>query len=87
MVKDHLNPGLEIFGELMTMYDSRTTLSKQVVDEVRKYFGNKVFKNMIPRSVKIAEAPSYGLPITMYARVNKGSLAYMKLAKEVTRRG
>lgn len=87
MVKDHLNPGLEIFGVLMTMYDSRTTLSKQVVDEVRKYFGNKVFKNMIPRSVKIAEAPSYGLPITMYARVNKGSLAYMKLAKEVTRRG
>ncbi len=87
MVKDHLNPDLEIFGVLMTMYDSRTTLSKQVVDEVRKYFGNKVFKNMIPRSVKIAEAPSYGLPITTYARVNKGSLAYMKLAKEVTRRG
>lgn len=87
MVQEHLNPGLDVFGVLMTMYDSRTTLSKQVVDEVRKFFGNKVFKNMIPRSVKIAEAPSYGLPITMYSRVNKGSLAYMKLAKEVTRRG
>ena len=87
MVQEHLNPELDVFGVLMTMYDSRTTLSKQVVDEVRKFFGNKVFKNMIPRSVKIAEAPSYGLPITMYSRVNKGSLAYMKLAKEVTRRG
>ncbi len=87
MVKENLNPDLEIFGVLMTMYDSRTTLSKQVVEEVRKCFGNKVFKTMIPRSVKVAEAPSYGLPITQYARITKGSLAYMRLAKEVTRRG
>lgn len=87
MVKGRLNPELDVFGVVMTMFDARTTLSKQVVDEVRSYFGNKVFKTVIPRSVKLSEAPSHGLPITMYARVSKGSLAYMKLAKEVVRRG
>jgi chromosome partitioning protein len=87
MVKGRLNPKLEVFGVLMTMYDSRTTLSKQVVEEVQAYFGKKVFKTVIPRSVKLSEAPSHGLPITMYSRSNKGSLAYMKLAKEVVRRG
>lgn len=87
MVKVRLNPGLDVFGVVMTMYDARTTLSKQVVEEVRKYFGNKVFKSIIPRSVKLSEAPSHGLPINMYARVSKGSLAYMKLAREVVRRG
>ncbi|KXB61821.1 CobQ/CobB/MinD/ParA nucleotide binding domain protein [Olsenella sp. DNF00959] len=87
MVKARLNPGLDVFGVVMTMYDARTTLSKQVVEEVRKYFGNKVFKSIIPRSVKLSEAPSHGLPINMYARVSKGSLAYMKLAREVVRRG
>jgi chromosome partitioning protein len=87
MVKGRLNPDLEVFGVVMTMYDVRTTLSKQVVEEVKKYFGNKVFKTVIPRSVKLSEAPSHGLPITMYSRVNKGALAYSKLAKEVVRRG
>ena len=87
MVKGRLNPELDVFGVVMTMFDARTTLSKQVVDEVRSYFGNKVFKTVIPRSVKLSEAPSHGLPLTMYARVSKGSLAYMKLAKEVVRRG
>lgn len=87
MVKSRLNRNLELFGVVMTMYDSRTALSKQVVDEVSKYFGNKMFKTVIPRNVKIAEAPSHGLPIIKYARVSKGSLAYMRLAKEVVRRG
>lgn len=87
MVKRRMNPELEIFGVLMTMYDSRTTLSKQVVDEVQNYFGKKMFKTIIPRNVKLSEAPSHGMPVIQYARVSKGSLAYMKLAKEVVARG
>lgn len=87
MVKRRMNPELEIFGVLMTMYDSRTTLSNQVVEEVREYFGKKMFKTIIPRNVKVSEAPSHGLPVIKYARVSKGSLAYMKLAKEVVSRG
>lgn len=87
MVQSRLNPDLEIFGVLMTMYDKRTTLSNQVVEEVRKFFGDTVFETVIPRSVKLSEAPSHGLPITMYTRMNKGALAYTKLAKEVMARG
>ena len=87
MVKRRMNPDLEIFGVLMTMFDSRTTLSKQVVDEVREYFGKKMFNTIIPRNVKVSEAPSHGMPVVQYARVSKGSLAYMKLAKEVVARG
>lgn len=86
MVQNSYNPELTIYGVLMTMYDGRTTLANQVVQEVRKYFGDTVFKTMIPRSVKMSEAPSHGLPITMYARLNKGALSYTKLAKEVIRR-
>lgn len=87
MVKKRMNPDLEIFGVVMTMYDSRTTLSKQVVDEVQRYFGKTMFKTVIPRNVKVSEAPSHGMPVTTYARMSKGSLAYMKLAKEVIARG
>ena len=87
MIRQTLNPNLDIFGVLMTMYDQRTTLSNDVQDEVRNYFGKKVFKTVIPRTVKVSEAPSHGLPITMYARMNKGSIAYRNLAKEVMRRG
>ena len=87
MVKSRLNPDLDIFGVLLTMYDSRTTLSRQVAEEVNKYFGKKVFKTIIPRNVKLSEAPSHGLPVTQYARMSKGAQSYMKLAKEVTRRG
>jgi chromosome partitioning protein len=87
MVKNRLNPDLEIFGVLLTMYDSRTTLSKQVAEEVQSYFGKKVFKTIIPRNVKLSEAPSHGLPVTQYARISKGAQAYVKLAKEVIRRG
>ena len=87
MVKDRLNRHLETFGVLLTMYDSRTTLANQVVDEVRNYFGKKVFQAVIPRSVKVSEAPSFGLPVVKYAPNNKGARAYMQLAREVIRRG
>ncbi|HIU23867.1 MAG TPA: ParA family protein, partial [Candidatus Coprovicinus avistercoris] len=87
MVKSRLNSNLDIFGVLMTMFDSRTTLSNQVVEEVKNFFGEKVFKSVIPRSVKLSEAPSHGLPITMYTKLNKGALAYSRLAKEVVSRG
>ena len=86
-VQRALNPNLDVFGVLMTMYDRRTTLSNQVVGEVRNYFGDAVFHTVIPRTVKLAEAPSHGLPITLYARMNKGALANNKLAKEVISRG
>ena len=86
LVKNRLNPDLEVFGVLMTMYNSRTLLSRQVVDEVRSYFGDKVFKVMIPRTVKLSEAPSYGLPITKYDSSGKGAIAYRELAKEVVAR-
>lgn len=87
MVKGRLNPELEIFGVLLTMYDGRTMLARQVAEEVRNYFGEKVFKTVIPRNVKLAEAPSHGLPVTMYARKSRGSQAYIKLAREVISRG
>lgn len=87
MVKRRMNQSLEIFGVVMTMFDSRTTLSKQVVDEVRQYFGKKVFNSVIPRNVKVSEAPSHGLPVIQYARLSKGAMAYAKLAKEVVARG
>ena len=68
------------------MHDSRTSLSNQVVDEVKGYFGDKAFNTVIPRSVKVSEAPSFGMPVVTYAPNNKGSLAYVKLAKEVVKR-
>ena len=86
-VKSRLNPSLDIFGVLLTMYDGRTTLSKQVVDEVKRYFGKTVFDTLIPRTVKLSEAPSFGLPITQYDPQGKGSLSYINLAKEVINRG
>ena len=86
-VKTHLNPGLDIFGVLLTMFDGRTTLSKQVESEVRNFFAKKVFDTVIPRSVKISEAPSYGQPITQYDPTGKGADAYRMLAKEVIYRG
>ena len=86
-VKSRLNPTLDIYGILLTMYDSRTTLSKQVVDEVREYFGRLVFSTPIPRTVKLSEAPSFGQPITQYDPRGRGSLSYIELAKEVISRG
>jgi chromosome partitioning protein len=87
MVKGRLNPPLDIFGVVMTMYDVRTTLSKQVVEEVRAYFGDKGFESIIPRNVKLSEAPSHGLPINMYAPTSKGAVAYGTLADEVIAHG
>lgn len=86
MVKERINPGLDVFGVLMTMYDSRTSLANQVVDEVRAYFGEKVFETLIPRTVKISEAPSFGMPVIEYAPNNKGAIAYVNLADEVISR-
>ncbi len=86
-VKSRLNPTLDIYGVLLTMYDGRTTLSKQVVSEVRNFFGKTVFETLIPRTVKLSEAPSFGQPITQYDPAGKGSLAYTELAKEVIKRG
>jgi chromosome partitioning protein len=71
----------------MTMFDARTTLSKQVVEEVRDYFGDKVFQSVIPRNVKLSEAPSHGLPVNLYAPSSKGAMAYASLAKEVVDHG
>jgi chromosome partitioning protein len=83
LVKTHLNPGLEVFGVVMTMYDSRTRLAHQVVDEVRDFFGDKVFDTLIPRTVRLSEAPSFGQPVTSYDSSGKGAAAYRSLAKEV----
>jgi chromosome partitioning protein len=77
-----INPGLEIIGVVMTMYDGRTKLSQQVVSEVRQHFGEKVFETMIPRSTRLAEAPSFGKPILYYDKYCAGSAAYEILAQE-----
>ena len=83
LVKKHLNRNLEVEGAVLTMYDIRTNLSNQVVKEVKRYFNDKVYKTVIPRNIKLSEAPSYGMPITMYDEKSKGARAYEKLAKEV----
>ena len=82
LVKKHLNKSLEIEGALLTMYDARTNLSNQVVKEVKKYFDDKVYKNVIPRNVRLSEAPSYGMPITLFDPRSKGAKSYEKFAKE-----
>jgi chromosome partitioning protein len=87
MVQAKINPDIHILGILMTMYDSRTSLSKQVVKEVQSYFGNQVFKTIIPRSVRLSEAPSYGQSVLDFAPHSKGATAYKSLAKEVIKRG
>ncbi len=83
LVKEHLNPNLEIAGVLMTMYDARTNLSQQVVEEVRRFFGEKVFTTIIPRNVRLSEAPSHGQPIILYDPQCRGAQAYRDLAREV----
>ena len=82
LVKKHLNKSLEIEGALLTMYDARTNLSNQVVKEVKKYFDDKVYKTVIPRNVRLSEAPSYGMPITLFDPHSKGAKSYEKFAKE-----
>jgi len=86
LVRSRLNPRLKIAGLVMTMFDVRTKISQQVVDEVRKYFPDKVFFTIIPRNVRLSEAPSYGETILSYAPSSSGALAYKALAKEFLRR-
>ena len=83
LVQKHFNPSLAIEGVLLTMYDARTNLGAQVIDEVRKYFGDKVYATVIPRITRLAEAPSYGLPIVDFDPKSRGSEVYEALAKEV----
>ena len=83
LVQKRLNPDLIIEGVILTMFDARTNLSTQVAREVEKYFGNKVFQTIIPRNIRLSEAPSHGLPITLYDEHSKGSETYKKLAREL----
>lgn len=86
LIRKGLNPSLKLLGVLPTMMDSRTTLSSQVYDEIKKYFPDKIFKTTIPRNIRLAEAPSHGAPVGVYDRFSKGSRAYKALAKEIVER-
>lgn len=86
LIRKGLNPQLELLGVLPTMVDSRTTLSTQVYDEIKKHFPEKIFKTTIPRNIRLAEAPSHGTPVGAYDRFSKGSRAYKALTKEVIER-
>lgn len=83
LVQRHLNPTLDVEGVVLTMFDARTNLSIQVVEDVKKYFRNKVYRTVIPRNVRLSEAPSFGLPIILYDPKSKGAECYMDLAQEV----
>ena len=85
-IKNKINPRLEIFGVLLTMFDGRTNFSTQVAQEVRKHFPGKVFATVIPRNVRLAEAPSHGLPVTAYDRSSRGAQAYKAVTDEIKRR-
>jgi chromosome partitioning protein len=86
-IQDGLNPSLEIEGILLTMFDSRNSLARQVSEEIRNHFNEKVYKTMIPRNVTLAEAPSYGQPAAFYNAASAGAQAYLELAKEVLAHG
>jgi len=83
LVKQHLNPDIEVEGVVLTMFDSRTNLSVQIVEEVKRHFQNKVYSTVIPRNIRLSEAPSHGLPIILYDNASKGAESYTELAKEV----
>ncbi len=87
LVQKHLNPKLVIEGVLLTMYDSRLNLSRQVAEEVKRYFEDKVFHTIIDRNVRLSEAPSYGKPIILYDAVSRGTESYMNLAEEILQNG
>ena len=87
MVKKRMNPDLEIFGVALTMFDGRTNFSTQVAQEVRRHFPGKVFATVIPRNVRLAEAPSHGLPISAYDRSSRGGQAYRAMAEEIKEKG
>jgi chromosome partitioning protein len=86
MVKKRINPRLEIFGVALTMFDGRTNFSTQVAQEVRKHFPGKVFATVIPRNIRLAEAPSHGLPVTAYDRSSRGAVAYKEMAQEIKKK-
>ena len=86
MVKKRINPALEIFGVALTMFDGRTNFSTQVAQEVRRHFPGKVYSTVIPRNVRLAEAPSHGLPVTAYDRSSKGAVAYRTMAEEIKKK-
>jgi chromosome partitioning protein len=86
LVQRHLNPGLEVGGVLLTMHDARTKLADQVATEVRGHFGDLVFRQMVPRNVRLSEAPSYGQPIVVFDPMSRGAIAYREVAREVIRR-
>jgi chromosome partitioning protein len=86
LVRKSMNPTLDLLGVLPTMVDGRTTLSGQVYEEIKKHFPGKVFKNTIPRNIRLAEAPSHGLPVGAYDKFSKGARAYKAVAKEVVQR-
>ena len=86
LVQEHLNPTLQIEGALMTMYDGRLNLSRQVLDEVKKHFGGKVYDTVITRNVRLSEAPSFGKPIILYDILSTGAENYMALTREVLAR-
>ena len=86
LVKKRINPMLEIFGVALTMFDGRTNFSTQVAQEVRRHFPGKVFATMVPRNVRLAEAPSHGLPVTAYDRHSRGAQAYRAMAQEIIKR-
>jgi chromosome partitioning protein len=85
LVKSNLNPNLDVRGIVLTMYDARTKLAEQVEREVRNHFGRKVYRTVVPRTVRISEAPSYGQPVTVFDPTSRGAVAYRELAKEVSR--
>jgi chromosome partitioning protein len=84
LVRVSLNPTLEVSTIVLTMYDARTKLADQVVHEVRQHFGEKVCRTIIPRAVRISEAPSFGVPVTIHDPTSRGALAYRALAKEIS---
>ena len=86
MVKKRINPQLEIFGVALTMFDGRTNFSTQVAQEVRRHFPGKVYANAIPRNVRLAEAPSHGLPVSAYDKHSRGAVAYRAMAEEIAER-
>jgi chromosome partitioning protein len=87
LIKQSLNPRLEIEGILLTMFDSRNNLSHQVADEVRKHFRDKVFRTIIPRNIRLSEAPSHGIPVLLYDIHSKGAESYLNLAREIMTNG
>ena len=87
LVKKHLNPSLKIEGVSLTMYDGRAIVSRQIAEEIRKFFGQKVFNTIIPRNIRVSEAPSHGLPVAEHDKKCAGARAYLELTKEFLDKG